>query len=83
MRLLKQRHKDILDLHVEKFHKSRKGPHTQQQKYVVPHPLLHLSFRAAVCKCSYRKTESSHSERTNLDLTLLFRSLMARRFTVC
>lgn len=75
----KKLHKDILDLHVEKFHKSRKGPHTEQQKHVVPHPLLHLSFRAAVCKRSYRKTESSHSERTNLVLAILFRSLMARQ----
>lgn len=68
-------HQDILYLHVEKFHQSRKGPHAEQQKYVVPHPLLHLSFRATVCKRSYRKTESSHSERTNVVLTILFRSL--------
>lgn len=46
----------ILNLHVEQFHQSREGPHIQQQKNVVSHPVLHLSLRAALCKGSYRKT---------------------------
>lgn len=60
--IFKKLHQDILDLHVEKFHQSRKGPHVQQQEYVVPHPLLHLSLRATVGKRSCKKTDL-HAQR--------------------
>lgn len=56
--IINNNYQDLLNLHVEKFQQSRKGPHVQQQKYVVPHPMLHLGFRATVCKHSYRNTES-------------------------
>lgn len=40
----------ILNLHVEQFHQSREGPHIEQQKYVVSHPVLYLHLRAALSK---------------------------------
>lgn len=43
---------NVLNLHVEQLHQSREGPHIQQQKDVVSHPVLHLSLRAALCKGS-------------------------------
>lgn len=41
---------NVLNLHVQEFHQSRKGPDVEQQKDVVSIPVLHFRFTAAFCK---------------------------------
>lgn len=55
---------NILDLHVQELHQSRKGPNVEQQKDVVSHPVLHLRFTAAFGKRPWRAEVTLYKRAT-------------------
>lgn len=51
----------LLDLHIEQLHQGSESSNIQQQKDVIPHPVLHLRLRAALAKRPWNAKRHHHN----------------------